>query len=588
MHRFLAELQTDGDLFSCGPPPIEMGGLLIYFKGYVANKSRFSSELVSLEPDVDENVACLALGYHKWGAALNEHVFGEFTVAIYDTQAETLLLTQDCLGIVPLYYRVQPSGISFSSCIDDLSQELGQADLDEEYIADYLCFGDHHGERTPFKCISRLTPGISVHFRSGVLRRYRSWAFDHIRPIRHTDVRDYIDELQRLVTEGVKAALPSKGIALCEVSGGLDSSTVACIASRYVPPDRLHALSFVFSESRTADESLWSKAVIDACGLKWHRLDVDSARQFTELPSQRCGQPYHTMVNVAFNRAYSNILNSNNIEVVLTGAGGDGVLLGDGPEPFFFADMFWRGQLISVWKGLRQWARDSPEPRPFLYWWDRYVVAASVRRLQRLLIYDQPRKISWISSDYRLARSRNGAIRKTWVPNSAGVAQSWYLEQVMRSSKVVSLRDETNNMKAEFRHPLMYVPLVKFMCATPWELKFSPSQDRLWHRQAFADILPPEIVRRRTKGTPSQAVYSGLETGQWWKAIRAGNQMAARGYVNRERWTAAVDLARLGRCESIMHFKAAATLEVWLENLQGPASDRGNHCKSISYVGGRR
>jgi asparagine synthase (glutamine-hydrolysing) len=173
---------------------------------------------------------------------LNEYVFGEFAVAIYDAHAETLLLAQDCLGILPLYYRVQRSGISFSSCIDDLSQGLGQGDLDEEYIADYLCFGDHHGERTPFKCISQLTPGISIRFRRGVLRKYHGWAFDRIDPIRYTDERDYRDELQQLVTEGVKAALPSKGTALCEVSGGLDSSTVGCIASRNFPRERLHAV----------------------------------------------------------------------------------------------------------------------------------------------------------------------------------------------------------------------------------------------------------------------------------------------------------------------------------------------------------
>jgi hypothetical protein len=73
------------------------------------------------------------------------------------------------------------------------------------------------------------------------------------------------------------------------------------------------------------------------------------------------------LVNAALKRAYGKILDDNNIAVVLSGAGGDGVLLGDGPEPFFFADMFRRGRLVSVWKGICQWARDSPEPRPVLY-----------------------------------------------------------------------------------------------------------------------------------------------------------------------------------------------------------------------------
>ena len=108
------------------------------------------------------------------------------------------------------------------------------------------------------------------------------------------------------------------------------------------------------------------------------------------------------------------------------------------------------------------------------------------------------------------------------------------------------------------------------MCAIPWSMKFSLSQDRLLQRQAFAQILPSEIINRRSKGDPSQATYSGLESGNWWSAISEGTQLVSRGYIDGESWTTAVDLACIERCESIMHFKAAATLEVWFAGLQHP------------------
>ena len=111
----------------------------------------------------------------------------------------------------------------------------------------------------------------------------------------------------------------------------------------------------------------------------------------------------------------------------------------------------------------------------------------------------------------------------------------------------------------------MHVPLVKFMGSLPAELHFTPTEDRRLQRAAFADLLPPEICTRKTKGDPSQATYGGLESGEWWKAIREGRQLVDRGYVDNKAWTNAVDLARLGRCPSIMHFKAAATLEIWLQ-----------------------
>ena len=568
MSRILAELRPNGDLVSFAASPIDVAGLLIYFSGYIANLDEIVSGISDRFCNIDPSAVCMAIGYRKWGAALNKHVFGEFALVIVDVEAKSILLTQDCLGLVPLYYRLNQSGIFFASCIEDLSHDLGYDDLDEDYIADYLCFGDHFGERTPFKQIKCLTPGISVYFNRVMLKKVKGWAFESITPICHGDLREYCEELKRLLTEGVKAALPPEGIALCEVSGGLDSSTIACVASGCFPRERLHALSYVYSESQTADESRWSKVVVDRCDIKWHQLDVDSVRPFTHLPDF-CSQPHHTMVNAAFNQAYRNILRENGIAVVLSGAGGDGVLLGDGPEPFYLADMFWKGQFIHVWKDLRDWARDSEEPGSIMYWLNRCVTTASANKLRGLLIQSCPRKISWLSADYLLGRDRNGRQRKTWVPSgAAGVAESWFLERVMRSAKVVSLRDYTNNIGVNFRHPLLYTPLVKFMCAIPWKLKFSSSQDRLLQRQTFAQILPPEIASRRSKGDPSQATYTGLESGDWWSAVREGTQLVSRDYVNKDSWTSAVDLARLGRCESIIHFKAAATLEVWLANLQ--------------------
>src|SRR5258708_3336591 len=101
MHDFLAQVRSGGDLVSFGDLTVEIGGLHICFKGYVANKSEFSSEIATLDSGVDADVASVAFGYRKWGGGLNQHVFGEFAVAIYDAEIEALLLAQDCLGIVP-------------------------------------------------------------------------------------------------------------------------------------------------------------------------------------------------------------------------------------------------------------------------------------------------------------------------------------------------------------------------------------------------------------------------------------------------------------------------------------------------------
>ena len=119
----------------------------------------------------------------------------------------------------------------------------------------------------------------------------------------------------------------------------------------------------------------------------------------------------------------------------------------------------------------------------------------------------------------------------------------------------------------------MYLPLVEFMYSIPWDVKFCPSSDRTIHRAAFADILPVVVARRDTKTGPDQATYAGLEAGsEWVRFLTERPLLAARGYVDMDRWSHAVELARIGRCASIKLFVATATLEVWLRQLEAPIS----------------
>jgi hypothetical protein len=151
------------------------------------------------------------------------------------------------------------------------------------------------------------------------------------------------------------------------------------------------------------------------------------------------------------------------------------------------------------------------------------------------------------------------------------VADSWFLERVLRSANVVSFWNLRASMRAEFRHPLLSVPLVEFMCAIPWDVKLSPSSDRVLQRAAFQHALPEAVARRVTKGGPDEAIYTGFEASAIWQRLLTNHaRIVERGYVDRTRWTDAVGLATVGRCESIKHFKAAATLEIWLRQLEAP------------------
>jgi asparagine synthase (glutamine-hydrolysing) len=573
MRRFVGTVQSDGILDTNCEDPCVFGDVSVFFRGYIANTQELCPIRSGEEPPPDSirYAQCFAKAYYLWGSDLSCHVFGEYAVAIYDSSCRKLLLAHDSLGIVPLYYRENSRGIAFASHIDGIAGRGSCLQLDEEYVADYLCYGDHYGDRTPYVEIKRLMLGTSLSYSDRKLTRHECLTICNAKRIEYSDTRDYEDHLRTLVTAAVEASLPPQGTTWCELSGGLDSSTVLCVAARARQAlKNLCAVSFTYPKSHTADESGWIRAVIEKCGVPSYALNADAVRPFTELPFDFCGQPYHAMINAARYRLYGKVLAENNVDVVLTGMGGDAVFLGDGPEPFFFADLLRKGHFFALAREVGLWADQSKQGRPALYWMVRCAVTPMIRRFRNHLIQDHPPVIPWLATDYVGGLRRNGRKRKSWVPRNTSAANSWFLERVLRCSNVVSLWDYTSSMQTEFRHPLMNLPLVEFMCSIPWEFKLCPSSDRVLQRAAFADMLPAVVAQRDTKAGPDQAIYAGLAGGSdWVRLLTERTQLSARGYVDSNRWSHAVGLARVGRCESVKHFVAAATLEVWLRQQHG-------------------
>ncbi len=575
MGHFTATLQSEGTLSTNYQNLYTFDNISILFHGFIANVQELCPipKLDLSLPDSMRYAKAMLTAYRLWGNKLSQNVFGEYAVAIYNASNRSLLLAHDTLGIVPLYYYKNSNGIVFSSHMNGIVNRSSSFQIDEEYIADYLCYGDHYGERTPFTEVKRLTPGISICYSNNTLTINKCWGIKD-RHIRYSDTRDYEEHLRSLMQEAVETSLPTNGTTWCELSGGLDSSTVLCTAANLSKAQNLSALSLVYPESHLADEFEWIKPVLEKSGVPSYTLNVDSMKFFTALPTDFYAQPYHAMCNLALYQSYGKLLKENKVDVVLTGMGGDAVLLGDGPEPFFFADLLTKGHLLKLGKQLASWASLSKQRRPALYWLRQCTFTPVIRKLKNQLIQDYlPPHLPWLAANYERGIKRSKLIRKSWVPanNSISIADSWFLERIIRCSNIVSLWDYTYPMTAEFRHPLMYVPLIEFMCSIPWEVRLSPIVDRVLQRAAFKGILPDVITQRETKAGPDQVIYKGLASGaQWLHLLSTKPVLVERGYIDPVQWKQTIELAQLGRCTSIKHFIAAATLEAWLQQLKGP------------------
>ena len=104
-------------------------------------------------------------------------------------------------------------------------------ELDEQYLGGFLMFGGCPNH-TPYKGICSVPPGhaVCVSAKETGIRPF--WVAPHGDEIRYRSQRRYEEQFRALFREAVAVRLRTDSPVLAELSGGLDSSSVVCMANR--------------------------------------------------------------------------------------------------------------------------------------------------------------------------------------------------------------------------------------------------------------------------------------------------------------------------------------------------------------------
>ncbi len=566
--HFTGCLTASGDLiFRQGVNAVTHSQPMSAFRGYVANPSSVRSVL-SLDGAGDlTDAALVGRAAERWGGELSLHVLGEYAAAVYTAASKRLLLTHDTLGIGSLFYEAKPDRICFATCLENLFSWITAPRLDDQYIVCHLSGNPEFGRRTPYAGVLRLLPGESLLWTAGVLSRQRSWPFTRGRRPRLVPPADREHELRRLIAEGVQAAVPRRGPVWCELSGGLDSTTVLAYAAKQ-NRRRITACSTIYPRSSIADEQVWIAHALRDYDVPWRALDGDSRLPFDRPFTGFVGEPTDRLITQGIIALYDEALRAGGVDVVLTGQGGDAVFLGDGAGPVYLADMLRDGRIRSLAQAVRGLVKRSGDKRSSQYWLSRYAVAPLLRSWRGQVLdgyFHRSRPPPWLRDHYIEGGRVRARSRQREMLVGPTLAATVMLERI---SAVVTGFTRHNNhpsAAAEFRHPLLYRPLVEYMLGVPGELASSPEIDRALQRQALVGILPEPIRRRRDKAGRGQIFYNGLERSAFWQDRLTRSPMIVElGYADRDRWRSAIRAATLGHSGGIGSLLAAITLEEWL------------------------
>lgn len=287
--------------------------------------------------------------FAQWGVACFARFAGMFAIALWDGRAKVLHLARDPMGMKPLYYLPQKSGVAFASEVKALKYLPSyRGTVADQSVRQYLEFGYVYDEHaTMFDGVFKLPPGHHVALRADAPVKPHPF----FTPPRcdETDVRGEnarVSELavamEKVVAEHLIADVPV-GLLL---SGGLDSSVVAAIAARQGP---LLTISMGFSDS-TVDERPFARAVNEHIGSKHIEVLISPEQVMAEVQS---GAWVFDDLFADWGTITTRLLyrrcREQGVKVVLVGEGAD--------ELFGGYDIFDQPRALNLWTTFRLYQR---------------------------------------------------------------------------------------------------------------------------------------------------------------------------------------------------------------------------------------
>ena len=510
--------------------------------------------------------------YDRYGDAFVEHLNGQFALALWDRERRRLLLARDRAGIRPLFLARSGQRLWFASETKALWPALGGAPaLDIDALAEVFTYWSPLEPGTVHRGVQQLPPGHLLAIEADGrerLTRYWDWSFPargEVPPQRPADPQAAALALRGLLVDAVRLQLRADVPVGAYLSGGLDSSGIVALIRRHTDtPLRTFSLAF---EDAEFDESAHQQAMVRHLGtehttLTCRRGDIAAAFprfvRHAETPVLRTAAvPLMLLAGAVRAHGY---------KVVLTGEGADEVFAGYDLFKEAKVRRFWARQPGSRMRPrllarLYPYLRNSPVDNAF----SSGFFGAGLDQAQRPAFAHMPR---WATSARALAlfapehRQRLRAVDAAGryeaglPPESAGwepLARDQYIEaRSLLAGYLLSSQGDRAAManSIEARFPYLDHRVIEFANALPAHWKLRGLTEKAVLRQALADLLPEDIVRRTKqpyRAPDSQSFFLDGKPVDYVAELLSPASIRDAGYFDPAAVTALLGKCRAGR-----------------------------------------
>jgi asparagine synthase (glutamine-hydrolysing) len=449
--------------------------------------------------------------YMRHGERCVELLEGMFAFAVWDVAEQKLFCARDRFGIKPLYYTFQNNCMSFCSELKGLMEVLPQRHLNEQALHVYLMLGYVPAPLTMLEGVHSLNAGYSVTWKNGSinLKPFASKPKDI--PPQPNTYEEALITIRQLLGQSVKQQLISDVPVGLFLSGGLDSTIIALLASEAESQHNLNSYTICFDG--IDNESTAASETARYYGTRHHEIFIsgDEVSEDFDRFIQSLDQPSTDGLNSYLISKYSR----KDMKVALSGLGGD--------ELFFGYN--WQFHLLNSHKG-----KSNILPKQLLPFFATYLPKAYKKMLHHYATGEFPilyslqnnvwdefetSKLTGSSTPYSLRDSLCKNLVEAGVPQNGNLSTRIH-ESDSRLFMGARLREGDSTSMShslEVRFPILDGALFDYVNQLPDEWRLPDYRNQSYEEQtfgksfhkkmlydSFSKLLPPGFNQRQKRG----------------------------------------------------------------------------------------
>ncbi|MGH3547890.1 MAG: albusnodin/ikarugamycin family macrolactam cyclase [Pseudonocardiaceae bacterium] len=539
-----------------------------------------------------DQVCLAALEFARSGDLMELELIATGSGVLVVREPRRVTVLTDLAGVWPVFYARVGHSVVYGSTASAVAADAGN-DLDEQWLAMRLLAGGvpaAWSEGSPYRRVAAVSPGGVLLIDHGG----RAVVVHRELPLGTLGFGEGAGRLAEALTSAVRGRMGAYREVSTDLSGGLDSSTVAVLAAATRLDPTLPAITLVCADLGGDDPAHARRVAVAVPGIKHVELplprEVEPYSALTEMPPT--DEPFEDVSIFARLGWWMTLVRELGGQVHLTGDGGDAVLTA---PPAYLADMAQRRGRRELWSHAAGWARLRHRPVHLLVGAARRLASttqvSAIERYARALEQDGTGAvhqrcwedlISWVParpcSQWFTPHARDvvaTALRKVsrGLGDGAAPGDVASLGMVQAYGRAHRIHVElAAGCGVALHAPYLDDAVVAACLAVPAAQRTSPRQAKPLLRAAMTGRVPDAALVRCTKGDYSMLAYRGLSRHRGTVAdLLTNSRLAGLGLI--EEKTIRADLARgaAGLPIPLAALDQVLGAEIWLRTVCTPA-----------------